>query len=152
LEYTATAKNSGTSPVDGRLLITVPAYLHVTAAGDATRTGVEASWAVTVPAGGSVTKKLDGVLDDIPKGELRVTTLVSLYIGDAAQPAIRSAEADTIAGVIDPARAVNDPAPARAGGALPIGWIALGIGALALVVVVGAWWLARRARGSRRPA
>ena len=64
-----------------------------------------------VPAGGSVTEHLVGVLNDIPKGQLRVTTLVGFYLGDATEPAIRSADAATIAGVKDPAHAVSDPAP-----------------------------------------
>jgi hypothetical protein len=145
LEYTATVRNSGTSPVDGRLLITVPAYLRVASAAGATRSGLDTSWIVTVPAGGSVKKKLVGVLDDIPKGELRVTTLVGLYIGDATQPAIRSAEADTIAGITDPAHAINDPTTApSASDSLPIGWIVVGIGVLGLLAAVCAWWILRR--------
>ncbi len=151
LEYTATVKNSGTGPVDGRLLITVPAYVRVTGAAGAARSGVDTSWAVTVPAGGSVTKTLAGVLGDIPKGELRVTTLVGLYIGDATQPAIRSAEADTIAGITDSAHAINDPAAAHgAPDTFPVGWIVLGIGVLVLLAAVGVWWLLRgRHRFSR---
>ena len=151
LAYTATVKNSGTSPVDGRLLITVPAYVRVTGAADAARSGVDTSWTVTVPAGGSVTKRLTGVLDDIPKGELRVTTLVSLYIGDSAQPAIRSAEADTIAGITDSAHAVNDPASTPgASDELPIAWIVLGVGVLGLLAVACTWWILRNRHRSSR--
>jgi hypothetical protein len=145
LAYTATVRNSGTTPVDGRLAITVPAYVRVTDATGADRSGADSNWTVVVPAGGSVTKKLVGVLGNIPKTEVRVTTLVSLYVGDATQPVIRSAESDTIAGVKDPAHAVNDQ-PAKAASS-PIGWIGLGIGAIALIgVLVLARSLGRRRR------
>jgi hypothetical protein len=145
LAYTATVRNSGTAQVEGRLAITVPAYVHVTDAAGAERTGADSNWTVVVPAGGSVTKKLVGVLGNIPKAEVRVTTLVSLYVGDATQPVIRSAESDTIAGVKDPAHAVSDR-PAESA-ATPIGWIGLAGGAIALVVVVVlAWGFGRRRR------
>jgi len=147
LAYTATVKNSGTDPVDGRLVITVPSYVQVTEAADADDSGADASWAVTVPPGGSVTKKLTGVLEKIPKGEVRVTTLVSLYLGDAKRPAIRSAEADTIAGVKDPAHAVSDQAgAASAPGLPPIAWVGLGIAAVVAIGAVFAWQVTRRRR------
>jgi len=108
LTYTAIVRNDGTSPVEGRLVITVPDYLRVADAEGADRSGSDASWAVTVPAGAAVSEKLTGVLQRIPKGQLRVTTLVSLYLGDQAQATIRSADAAVIAGVRDPAHAVDD--------------------------------------------
>ena len=147
LVYTATVRNGGVSAVEGRLVITVPAFVRITDAGSADRAGVDASWTVTVPPGGSATKKLTGVLENIPKGQLRVTTLVGLYLGDATQPTIRSADAATIAGVEDPAHAVSDPvAKSTAPTAFPIVWIDLGAGAVVVVAVIVGWRLIRRRR------
>ncbi|HWH25353.1 MAG TPA: hypothetical protein VNT53_01740 [Pseudolysinimonas sp.] len=145
LAYTATVRNDGTEAVDGRLVISVPTYFRVTVAHDADRAGSDASWSVSVPPGGHVTKKLTGVLTKIPKGELRVTTLVSVYVGDETKPAVRSAEADTIAGVTDTAHSVKEEAAKRPNG-LPIGWIVGGVAALALMGAAVAWWLVRRRR------
>jgi hypothetical protein len=147
LVYTATVRNGGVGTVEGRLVITVPAFVRITDAGSADRAGVDASWTVTVPPGGSVTKKLTGVLENIPKGQLRVTTLVGLYLGDATQPTIRSADAATIAGVKDPAHAVNDRAPSSATSApSPIVWVGLGIGGIVLLAAIAGGWLVWRRR------
>ena len=143
--YTATVRNDGTSAVDGRLVITVPAFIHVTGAEGADRTGLDASWTVTVPAGERVTKKLTGTLDDIPKGQVRVTTLVGLYLGDAAQPVIRSADAASIAGVKDPAHAVKDGPPGSAPVTSPAIWI-VGVGALVLLAAIAVGLLVWRRR------
>jgi len=147
LSYVATLRNDGTSAIDGRLVVTVPSYVRISGAAGGDLTGSEASWTVQVPAGGSVTEKVTAVLGGIPKGELRITTLVGLYLGDAAQPVIRSAEADTIAGVTDPAHAASD-APARSGAVIsPIGWI--GIAAAGILIVAGlvaAFWVLRARR------
>lgn len=154
LTYTATVRNQGTSAVDGRLVITVPSFIHITAAGGADRAGLDASWTVTVPAGARVTKKLTGTLDDIPKGQVRVTTLVGLYLDDSAQPVIRSADAAAIAGVKDPAHAVKEQAPAPASTASPIVWVGLGIGAVILLAAIASVWLVwrRKSRGVTIPA
>jgi hypothetical protein len=153
LAYTATVRNQGTDAVDGRLVITVPAFFRVADARGADRNGFDASWTVRVPAGGSVTKKLTGVLGDIPKGQVRVTTLVGVYLGHATQPTIRSADAAAIAGVEDPAHAVSDQGakPATATG-LPLGWIGLGVGVAVLIAAVAAWQLLRLRRAQPRSA
>ena len=149
VKYTVTVKNAGVVPVDGRLVVTVPGYVSVLAAVGADRSGADASWPITVPAGGTVSKEVTGQLGAIPKGELRVTTLASFYLGDASEPAIRSAEADSIAGVSDPAHAVGErPTTAQPG--LWMGWIIGGTAVViaiiaALVVVV----LMRRRSGAR---
>jgi len=152
LSYAATLRNDGTAAVDGRLVVTVPAYMRITAANGADLEGTDASWSVEVPAGASVTKNVSASLGDIPKGELRVTTLVSLYLGDATQPAIRSAEADTIAGITDPAHAEGDKA-VDSSRPLPSVLVWIGIGVVAILVAVaalGGWWFARR-RPMRTP-
>lgn len=148
LTYTATVRNEGTTPIAGRLVITVPDFVRVSDAGDAERAGSDTTWAVTAPAGGSVTKKLTGVLDKIPKGQLRVTTLVSLYLGDDAQPTIRSADAATIAGVKDPAHAVGDSPAKPSAVPSPSPWIAVGAAALA-IGAIAVWQLLRRRRRQR---
>lgn len=142
VEYTATVRNGGTDEVDGRLVITVPTFVDVADASGAARDGADATWSVTVPAGGSVTEHLVGVVNDIPHGQLRVTTLVGFYLGEATQPSIRSADAATIAGVKDPAHAVSDPAPQPASGATS--WLWWTVGAAALLVAVAAVMVLRR--------
>jgi len=146
LSYAATLRNDGTAAVDGRLVVTVPAYARITGATGGDLDGSDASWTVEVPAGASVTKKVSATVGDIPKGELRVTTLVSLYLGDATQPAIRSAEADAIAGVTDPARAVGEQ-PVGPNRAAPVALVWIGVSAAAVLVaavVVVAWRFGRR--------
>jgi len=148
VSYTATVQNDGIAAVDGRLVVTVPNYVSINAADGGHLAGSDASWTVELPAGARVTKKVSATLGDIPKGELRVTTLVSLYLGDATQPAIRSAEADAIAGVTDPAHAVGDKAVDTSAAAPPT-LVGIGIGAAAILVavaVLGLWWFARRRR------
>ena len=145
LTYTATVRNDGTDPVDGRLVITVPTYVEITDLGGAEGAGDDASWTVTVPAGESVTKTLTVKLDTIPKEELRVTTLVGLYLGDEAEPTIRSADAAAIAGVKDPAHASDDPDVAPASPlASPLVWLV--VGAVVVIVAVAVWILVRRRR------
>jgi len=146
LTYTATVRNEGTSPVDGRLVVTVPDFLSVDDAKGADRAGSDTSWTVTVPAGGSVSKKLTGVVARIPKGQLRITTLVSLYLGDETRPTIRSADAATIAGVSDPAHAVGDRPDTST--AVPLPGVLLGLGgaAVAAIGAVAVWRLLRRRR------
>jgi len=150
LAYTATVRNAGTDAVDGRLVVTVPGFVHIVEAEGADNTGLDATWTVTVAEGGTVTKKLIGELGAIPKGEVRVTTLVGLYLGDATQPAIRSADAAAIVGVRDPAHAVSDQAAKPAAAGLAIGWIGSGVGAVAVIATGAVWWLVRRRRTARR--
>ena len=146
VEYTATLRNGGTDGVEGRLMITVPSFVDVTEASGATLDAGDASWDVSVPAGGSVTEHLVGVLTDIPKGQLRVTTLVGFYLGDAVQPAIRSADAATIAGVKDPAHAVTGPAPKSAPTGMSWPWWVGGAALLLVAAVAVIVWRRRRAR------
>lgn len=149
LAYTATVTNEGTSTVEGRLVITVPDFVRVVDAEGSDRSGADTSWAVTVPAGGSVSKKLIGVVDRIPEGQLRVTTLASLYLGDAPQPTIRSADAAAIEGVKDPAHAVGDQPAKPAAAPVPIIWICLGLVAVGAIATISArqFFLRRRRQG-----
>ncbi len=146
LAYVATVRNGGTATVEGRLVITVPTYVRITYSQGADQTDVSASWTVAVPAGGNVTKELGAYLGTIPKGELRVTTLVSFFLGDAKAPTIGSADANTIAGVTDPARAETGQtaAPPVAPAGLPMAWIAVGV--LAVLAGIGVWWVTWRRR------
>jgi len=141
LTYTATVRNEGTSPVEGRLVITVPDYLRVADAEGADRSGSDTSWTVTVPARSEVSEKLTGVLERIPKGQVRVTTLVSLYLGGQAQATIRSADAAAIAGVKDPAHAAGDRPTAPAGQPWLVALVGLAILMVAALGALAAWRL-----------
>jgi hypothetical protein len=88
-----------------------------------------------------VSEKLTGVLAQIPKGQLRVTTLVSLYLGDQTQATIRSADAAVIAGVRDPAHAVGDRPTSPAIQPWFVAVIGLAILMLAAIGALAAWRL-----------
>jgi len=146
LFYIATLRNGGTSAVEGRLVITVPDFVRVADAAGADRSGSAASWDVTVPVGGTVSEKLTGVLERIPKGELRVTTLASLYLAGETQPTIRTADAAAIEGVRDTARAAGDRPVTPAVQPWLVVWIGLAILVLAAIGALAAWRLVVRRR------
>ncbi|GAA3876417.1 hypothetical protein GCM10022381_18730 [Leifsonia kafniensis] len=151
--YTAELSNTGSDPVTATLVVTVPGYVEITAADGAESDGTEsvtaatatdAAWVVTVEPGAVATVAVGARVGEIPADELRVTTLVSVYLGDgddarAAAPVIRSADANTIEGVTDPAAVATSqeadaPDTMSVGAAVMIGAAALVF--LALVVMI----------------
>lgn len=156
--YTATVTNSGIQAVSGTLVFAAPGFVQYP---DAARHGMitkhDARWKITVPGGQSVTERVTVRVGTIPKSAIRVTSLASFYIGAASgSPVIRTADADRIAGVQDPAPAPAITPPAAkpktgsAGGGLgAVGWSLIGGGALALVALVAG--LGIRRRRARRP-
>lgn len=119
--YTATVTNDGTAPVTGRLVITLPAPAKYTEAAGAHVEKSDAAWQVRVPAGKSVTHRVTADIGRIPKGDVRVTTLATLYAsGDSTRILVRAADANAIRGVVDPAHTVGQkPARAAADGGTP---------------------------------
>lgn len=111
--YTATLSNGAAKPVTADLLLTVPAYLTIRAAGGAKITKQNATWPVTVEPGETVSKSLSAHIGTIPKTERRLTSLITVYQGAATdRPVIRSAAVNTIAGVGGPAQG-NQPVSVR---------------------------------------
>ncbi|HEV7742235.1 MAG TPA: hypothetical protein VGO65_07430 [Pseudolysinimonas sp.] len=150
LTYTVVVENSGSDRVDGRLVVTLPDFVRAVDVGGADRSGADLSWPISVAGGEKVTETVTGRIGEIPADEVRVTTLAGVYLGDASEPAVRTAEADAIAGVADPAHAVADrPATASAGPAL--GWIIGGAGGVIAAGLLVLVMMARR-RQSRLSA
>jgi hypothetical protein len=142
LTYTSTLTNAGTRPVTAQLVLAIPSYASYAQATGATVNKQTATWPVTVAAGKAVTKRAAVTIGTIPKGEVRVTTLISVYLpGHPPTLLIRSAEANRIQGVTDPAHSVNTVG-ANGGGNRPIspGTITtIVILGLVVLLLVGAW-------------
>jgi hypothetical protein len=156
-EYSTTVTNQGSRPVRGTLVLTTPDYIryaHVRGNGRITKGDVR--WKITVGAGRTVTERVNVRVRSIPKSAVRVTTLASFYLGAVTgTPVIRTADADRIPGVKDPApvAAPHPVAPNKAhraattsdsAGFGPLGWSLVGGGAV--IVLVAAALLARRRR------
>ncbi|MGO4535759.1 hypothetical protein [Leifsonia sp. 2MCAF36] len=149
-KYTATVTNDGTAPVTGKLVITLPAQAKYSEAGGAHVEKSDAVWQVTVPAGKSVTHRVTADIGRIPKGEVRVTTLATLYAADdGSRILVRAADANAIQGVVDPAHTVGQkPAKAADSGGSPallVVGVAISVVLLALAAT-GVVWLRRRTR------
>jgi hypothetical protein len=126
-DYTATVTNGGTAAVTGELVITLPRHATYTDAKGAHIDKADAAWQVTVAPGKSETRRATVDVGQIPKGEVRVTTLATLYApGDRARILVRAADANAIHGIVDPAHTVgqkpktavvtpSDPTPLIAG-------------------------------------
>jgi hypothetical protein len=149
LTYTSTLTNAGTRPVTAQLVLAIPSYASYAQAPGAAVDKQTATWPVTVAAGKAVTKRAAVTLGTIPKGEVRVTTLISVYLpGHPPTLLIRSAEANRIQGVTDPAHTVNAVGASR-GGNRPIssGTITVIVILGVLVLLLVGAWLARVRRG-----
>jgi hypothetical protein len=145
LTYVTKVANAGVKSVKGILVIELPAYVTYAGGTHAAVKGQDASWAVTIPAGGSVSRSVGAHVGTIPHGELRVTTLASLYLSThATQPLVRTAESNTIRGVVDTAHTVGAPPPVSSG-ALPL-WVIVGAAALVVLIALTVVLLARRQR------
>lgn len=106
--YTATVTNRGSTPVTGKLVITLPSHATYSDAKGAHIDKADATWQVTVAPGKSESRRATADVGRIPKGEVRVTTLATLYAsGDRAQILVRAADANAIQGVVDPAHTVG---------------------------------------------
>jgi hypothetical protein len=145
--YTATVTNGGPAAVTGKLVITLPSHATYSEATGAHIQKSDATWQVTVPPGKSVTRQATADVGRIPKGEVRVTTLATLYASDdRGRILVRAADANAIRGIVDPARTVGQH-PKRAVVAprtpalLIVGVV---IGAVLLALVVAGIVLVRR--------
>ncbi len=108
LSYTVTVTNRGTASVTAELVITLPRYATYSAAKGAHIDKTNAAWQLTIAPGTSESRRATVDVGRIPKGEVRVTTLATLYASsDRAQILIRAADANTIQGIVDPAHTVG---------------------------------------------
>jgi hypothetical protein len=101
--YIATVVNDGAAAVSGKLVLEVPEYARYGRAREAKVTKQVASWTVEVLPHSTVARRATAKIGTIPPGQLRVTSLASLFLGPVTgAPAIRAADSDRIAGVVDP--------------------------------------------------
>ncbi len=152
--YVATVVNAGTAPVTGRLVLEVPQYARYGRVRAATVVHRTASWTVRVQPGATVRRRAPVRIGTIPSGQLRVTSLASLFLGSVTgSPAIRAADSDRIAGVVDPpatpvrspvsrARAAPPGRDHRGAGA----WLWLGLPSVGLAAAAVAGLLVWRRR------
>lgn len=134
--YSTEVKNLGTDPLIAKVVVTVPGYVTAHAPDGGTVDKQDTTWAITVDPGKTATVKLSGKIGTIPKSEVRVTAVASVYVdGAKPSPLVRSADASRIAGVADtPPPASTEKASSKASSAA--GWIIGGI--IAAVVAIAA--------------
>jgi uncharacterized repeat protein (TIGR01451 family) len=151
LTYTAAVTNAGAGALKGTLVVTIPAYSAFVGATAGHESGADIRWAITVGAGKSITKKVTVKLGTIPKGEVRFTTIATLYpAGTTTQILVRTADPDSIRGVVDPAHSVGLPpvTEARSNQAFILAIVILG--AVVIVALVFLVWSGRRRRARGR--
>lgn len=158
--YTVKVGNAGGTKVTAKLVLTAPAYATLSRAAAAGTGKHIVTWKITVPAGKAITRTASAHIGTIARTDLRVTTLASLYQGKSSSgvPLIRTADANSIAGVTDPAHTV--PPPGHPGRSLqqhtdsgPSLWLIVGLPIAAVLLLAAAaalWW--RRRRGNSEPA
>lgn len=147
LSYDVALSNDGPAAVAARVVVTIPEFLEYVDAGDAVVNASDSSWDVTIQPGESFVTTVDAEVGEIPAGELRVTTLVSVYLdADFGSPLIRSADSNRITGVNDPAHTVSQATDLDAASGFDW-WIAATGGVLLFAIVTTvAFVLLRRAR------
>lgn len=152
--YTAELSNTGPESVTATLVVTLPDYASVEESAGGAVSGQDASWTVTVDPGATEAVTVRASVGEIPEGLFRVTTLVSVYLGEVSlddapgSPVIRSADSDRIPGVIDPSTVsadTHEPIPKPDPGVDLVSILVVG-GGVAVMLALAALILWRRAR------
>jgi len=99
--YATTVTNSGSDAVLTRVVADLPDYLTANSAKGAELTPHAARWTETLEPGAKKTFRVSASVGAIPKRDVRVTALASVYLGEEKSPLIRTADADRIPGVAD---------------------------------------------------
>lgn len=152
ITYTGTLKNLGASDTDVTIDMDAPAYVKLGTSRGAKVEKNDATWTATVMPGKTKQFVIKATIGKIPHTERRVTTVASVYVGDAQAPIVRTADASFIKGVNDTpgAQPTSTPTASSSGAtasALP--WIIAG-GILILLLAAAAVILVV-ARNRRRP-
>ena len=147
LTVEATLSNDGGENVDATLVLSAPAYTTYTSSDDATVSGGDAAWSVSVAAGESRTVTATVEVGKIPESEYQLSTLASVYLGEASgAPVIRAADVNVIPGrsnPVTPAASSDSASGSAVDGRLIIGAAA---GAAGIAAAVAVTILARRRR------
>ena len=151
--YATTVSNSGLEPVTTWVVVTVPSFATIKRAKEADVKGPNATWKIELEPGTKRTLTTAAKVGSIPDGLTRVTSLASVYLTKhtTGAPVIRSADADRIPGVAEPASpalAVTSKVSTSAYGTAPALWSGAGLVALGAVCI--GLVVASRRRRSRR--
>lgn len=153
--YTAVLENLGEGAVDATVVVSVPEYVTLASesAPAAVVAGTEATWVSTIEGNDAAEFVIDAVIGTIPDTERRVTTVVSVFVGDPAELIVRTADAANIVGVDDvpsPAaeQAADEAATADDRLLLTVGLVATA--ALFVVLLVVTIVVVRKTRASKR--
>jgi hypothetical protein len=147
LTYTAGVTNAGADPLKATLVVTIPSYAAFVGATADHTNGANVSWTITVGAAKSITRKVTVRLGTIPKGEVRFTTIATLYpTGSATQILVRTADPDGIRGVVDPAHSVGLPSTTNDHPDEVVVLAIVIVGAAVIVALALLVWIRRRRR------
>ncbi|WP_344201168.1 hypothetical protein [Pseudolysinimonas kribbensis] len=153
LTYTAAVTNAGASAVKGTLQVTVPGYASYAHSASGKKTGSDLSWPITVGAGKTVSRETTVRVGRIPRGEVRFTTLATLYPeGEPGRILVRTADPDGIRGVVDPAHSVRSPGASAGQSNAPLVITAIIGGAIIVVALAVLLWIRGRRRARARSA
>lgn len=154
VSYVAVLENLGSTSVEATVTVSVPSYVAIDAesAGSAVVEGDEATWTRTVEAGRRAEFTIDATIGTIPTSERRVTTLVSVFVGDPAKLVVRTADAAKIVGVEDLPNDVAEQVAVDAAVADARPWLIGGavVAAALFAVLLVATILAIRSRRTQR--
>lgn len=140
--YQAEVRNDGDT-IDTDIVLEAPDYVSLDEADDAVVEASRATWSLALPHG-TTTFELPASIGEIPDDDARVTTLLSVYVGEAAAPVVRTAVANRIAGVDDEPVA-SAPVPI-------VAWVAGGAAILLALIAVALLIVMRRRRAAREHA
>lgn len=137
--YTTKVTNLGADPVDAKIVVAVPSYVEIRDAGTGTVDKQTVTWTATVAPHETSDLKLTATIGDIPKDDVRVTAVASVYVdGVEPSPLIRSADADRIQGVADTPAPTASSASATASHGSATGTIVTVIVIVLVVLLVAA--------------
>lgn len=151
--YTTEVKNLGVQPVDAKVVLTVPSYVSVKSGGGGTVKKSDTTWSITVSPRKASTLELTGTIGTIPKTEVRVTAVASVYVeGVKPSPLIRTADANRIAGVADTPKPA--PTDSSASASTPaLGWVSAALitaGIVVLAAIIATVIIVRRRQNRSR--
>lgn len=157
VRYATRVTNNGSAPISAELVLSTPTYVTITHAPGAKVARHTVTWRITVRPGRVVSRPATAHIGTIAKTDYRVTTLASLYRGKETSgiPLIRTAVANPIVGVTDPAGTVKGSPRRLAGkhGTSHTNWLLLaGVPGLALVLLAILTLVWSRRRRDRRAA
>jgi len=164
LDYVAVVQNLGSAAAELRVVVTVPEFMEIATAADATVEGHTATWTVTVEPGAPASVTASVHVGTIPAQALWADATANVVVGDSPEPVVAVTDIDPVAGT-DVARAdaqkagekalaerlAADAAAAAAADGAPAGWLVpVLIGGVLAVVALIVAALVLKSRSRRR--